>query len=152
NSTRDYFQAHVAADAGTFIGAPLVPRVGDGVIFTVSRRRPAAGTEFAGVIAAALSPRRFEDFYRSIDERPESHFGLLRADGTYLARHPELPAPGMRLDPRSSFRRLIAEQPQGGLYTTVSGIDGVERRFAVRRVAGYPLYVSAGTETTAIWS
>ncbi len=42
---------------------------------------------------------------------------------------------------------MIAEHPEGGLYTATSGIDGVTRRYAVRPVNGTPLYVQAGIAT-----
>src|SRR5918997_5589365 len=43
NSERDYFRVQVPNDAGTYIGEVVIPRVGRDTIFTVSRRRPAAG-------------------------------------------------------------------------------------------------------------
>ena len=75
-------------------------------------------------------------------------FALVRADGAVLARWPETtagdqPAPGALTD-------AFARNPEGGLFTAVSRLDGVERRTGYRRVPGYPLYVAAGIDTSAL--
>jgi two-component system NtrC family sensor kinase len=69
-----------------------------------------------------------------------------------LARHPEILNRALRLDSSSGFGKLIAKQPLGGFYTTVSAIDSIERRFAVHRIPEYPVYVTAGIETSLIKS
>ena len=68
-----------------------------------------------------------------------------------LARYPAPPhdAPD-RLGPASGFGRLIAATPEGGFFTETSTIDGIERRYAARRLPGLPLYVEAGIATSAI--
>jgi signal transduction histidine kinase len=38
---------------------------------------------------------------------------------------------------------MIARSPQGGRYTAVSGVDRIERRFALRKLAGFPVYVAS---------
>src|SRR5262249_17996837 len=68
------------------------------------------------------------------------------------------PDPSGRLDPgaissplerrhqaRSNigFRDHVARSPEGGRYTAVSAVDQIERRFGVRKLAGFPVYVSA---------
>jgi two-component system NtrC family sensor kinase len=55
---RDYFQAHIASDVGTFISAVLTPRTPyqGASFFGVSRRRSSADGAFAGVIQASLLP------------------------------------------------------------------------------------------------
>ena len=47
---------------------------------------------------------------------------------------------------------MIAQSPEGGRYTTVSGVDRLERRFVVRKLAGFPLYVSSSLESREIVS
>ena len=78
-------------------------------------------------------------------------FALIRDDGLLLARYPPAPpgAPDASTNVRASAA-LIAASPAGGFYTTKSAIDGVERRFATRRLVNSPLYLSAGIETAAI--
>jgi two-component system NtrC family sensor kinase len=146
---RDYFSAHVAADIGTFIGATLVPRAPypGASFFGVSRRRAAAdGAAFTGVVQAALLPEYFESFYARIGGDPGSYFALRRADGATLARYPALAS-----DESLGHIALqaITARPEG-LVTATSPLDGIERRIGYRRLAEYPVYVSAGLETSAI--
>jgi two-component system NtrC family sensor kinase len=54
------------------------------------------------------------------------------------------------LDPATGFGQLIQNNPEGGRYTTKSAVDGLERRFAVRKLPGFPLYVSSSIETKEI--
>src|SRR4051812_30418500 len=60
NADRDYFQAQVARDAGTFIGDIVQARVGSWRFFVVSGRRaePAQGV-FNGVVAVSVLPDHF---------------------------------------------------------------------------------------------
>jgi two-component system NtrC family sensor kinase len=44
----------------------------------------------------------------------------------------------------------MAQNPDGGRYTSVSGIDQLERRFFLRKLAGFPLYVTSSLETRDI--
>lgn len=146
-SDRDYFKAHVSADIGTFIGDALTPRppYQGAPFFGVSRRRPSGDGSFAGVIQASVLPEYFENFYARIGRDPGSYFALSLTDGTVLAR---LPAIGRDL-------RLGGLVPAGqkikpGLMTVASPADGIERRIGYQKLAAYPLYVSAGLETSAI--
>ncbi len=145
---RDYFRAHVAADIGTYIGTPLVPRspYRGASFFGVSRRRLSADGRFTGVVQASLLPQYFENFYARIGREAGSYFAVRRADGTPLARFPVLPS-DRGLD--RSTMRVMAERP-AGLVTATSSIDGIERRIGYQRLAEYPVYVSAGLETSAI--
>jgi two-component system NtrC family sensor kinase len=58
----------------------------------------------------------------------------------------------MRLDRSSAVGQKIAANPKGGLITAVSPADGIERRLGYQKLAEYPVYVSAGLETSAIRS
>jgi signal transduction histidine kinase len=80
-------------------------------------------------------------------------FSLIRDDGLFLARYPMAPSGApTRLDENSGFRRTIARTPAGGLFTTLSPIDHIERRFAARRLDGTPLYVTTGFSTAVMRS
>ncbi|NOJ43960.1 ATP-binding protein [Bradyrhizobium australiense] len=150
-SDRDYFKAHVAGDIGTYIGEELTPRppYQGAAFFGVSRRRPSENGGFAGVIQASVLPEYFENYYARIGREPGSFFAVGRADGTVLAR---FPAAGrdIRLDRNSPIGKLIAADPKTGLITVTSPTDGIERRLGYQRLTEYPIYVSAGLETSAI--
>ena len=150
-SDRDYFRSHVAADIGTYIGEALKPRppYQGAPFFGVSRRRSNENGSFAGVIQASVFPEYFENYYARIGREPGSFFALGRADGIVLARFPTTDSE-IRLEHGGSIWKMIAANPVTGLVTVTSQADGIERRLGYRRLAEYPIYVSAGLEASAI--
>lgn len=150
-SDRDYYRAHVASDVGTFIGANLLPRppYQGAPFFGVSRRRVSLNGHFTGVVQASVLPEYFEKFYARIGRAPGSFFALGLTDGSVLARYPNLER-SARLDPKGPVGRSLSENPDGSLITIRAPGDNIERRIGYRRLAGYPVYVSAGLETSAI--
>jgi two-component system, NtrC family, sensor kinase len=151
-SDRDYFRAQLDRDAGTYVSDMRSPRL-PGIstdFFDLSRRLESPDGSFNGVIAVAVRPGYFEDFYALIGQTPGSFFGLVRGDGAYLARYP---VPGdrlRRLSPTSTLRTAVAQGLDHSLYTVNSEIDGVSRRIGFRKLAGFPLYALAGTTDAAI--
>jgi two-component system NtrC family sensor kinase len=148
---RDYFNAHVARDVGIFIGKSLLPRppYQGAPFFGVSRRRETADGSFIGVIQASVFPEYFADFYARIGRDPGSFFALGLVDGSILARHPTLPG-AERIDPKGPIGQKMIDHPNAGLITVTSPGDGIERRLGYQRLAGYPVYVAAGLESSAI--
>jgi two-component system, NtrC family, sensor kinase len=150
NSDRDYFRAQAAGDSGTYIGSMITAKIGGFRFFVVSQRRPSPDGAFNGVIAISVRPEHFRDFYARMSKGIADSFGLIRADGEFLARYPSREEP-MRLSPTSGLMRAIRQNAESGHVTGVSQIDGVERRIGYRRVPGFPVYVQVGIETAAIW-
>jgi two-component system NtrC family sensor kinase len=150
-SDRNYFKAHVAGDIGTYIGEALKPRppYQGAPFFGVSRRRPSEDGSFTGVIQASVLPEYFENFYARIGREPGSFFALGLTDGAVLARFPTVDR-DLRLDRSGPVGQKIAAHPAAGLITVTSPADGIERRLGYQRLAEYPIYVSAGLETSAI--
>ena len=148
---RDYFYAHVDQTIGTFIGASLTPRppYQGARFFGVSRRRDSEDGSFIGVIQASVLPEYFESFYARIGSDPGSFFAMGRTDGMLLAHFPRLDR-DLQLDPTGPVGQKIAAHPEHGLITIAWPSDGIERRIGYRRVAEYPIYISAGLETSAI--
>ncbi|MBB4428623.1 two-component system NtrC family sensor kinase [Bradyrhizobium sp. CIR48] len=148
---RDYFYAHVDQTIGSFIGTALTPRppYQGARFFGMSRRRDSDDGSFIGVIQASVLPEYFESFYARIGSDAGSFFAMGRADGVLLAQFPRLER-DLRLDPTGPVGREIAARPAHGLITVAWPSDGIERRIGYRRVAEYPIYVSAGLETSAI--
>jgi len=137
---RSFFAAQTAGDAGTYVSEILTPRL-TGLstpFFVLSRRRP-----------SAMVPQYFEEFYALIGRSPGSLYALLRADGRFLARYPERPDQG--LQPGSALHTTIA-QGRGRSIQTIrrSQIDAVERRVGHRKLEGFPVYVVAGIDSSAI--
>lgn len=152
-SDRNYFKAHVEKDIGIFIGEALKPRAPyqGAAFFGVSRRRQTDDGSFSGVIQASVLPEYFENFYARIGHDAGSFFALGLADGTVLARFPVLDR-DFRLDPHGAAAQKLAADPKAGIVTVTSPADGIERRLGYQRLAEYPVYVSAGLETSAIRS
>jgi two-component system NtrC family sensor kinase len=150
-SDRDYYKSHIDKDVGTFIGANLLPRppYQGAAFFGVSRRRTSVDGSFTGVVQASVFPEYFEKFYARIGRAPGSFFALGLTDGSILARYPALAA-AARLDPKGPVGRVLSTNPDGRLVTISAPGDNVERRIGYRRLAGYPVYVAAGLETSAI--
>jgi signal transduction histidine kinase/CheY-like chemotaxis protein len=147
---QDYFRAHVGKDAGTYFGEVHDSTFGGKPFFTISRRIVRDGA-FAGVLEVSVLPSEFYAFYTRLVYSEGLQYALIREDGAFLVRYPvpnKMPPPP--LDPSTAFRRTIAADPQGGFYRTVSAVDGIRRLFAVRRLAGAPVYVTAGITTDAI--
>jgi two-component system NtrC family sensor kinase len=150
-SDRDYFQAHVAGDIGTYIGIALTPRppYQGAPFFGVSRRRSNEDGSFAGVIQASVLPEYFENFYALIGSEPGSFFALGLTDGRVLARYPAADRE-LRVDRNGPVGQKLGANPKAGLITVTSPTDNIERRVGYQRLAEYPIYISAGLETSAI--
>lgn len=150
-SDRDYFKAHIDRDIGTYVGAALKPRppYQGAAFFGVSRRRSNEDGSFGGVIQASVLPEYFENFYARIGREPGSFFAFGLTDGMVLARFPASDR-NIRLDRNGPIGRKIAVDPKAGLITVTSPTDGIERRLGYQQLAEYPIYVSAGLETSAI--
>ncbi len=150
---RSYFKAHVAGAEGTLVSELLTPRWGAlrGSFFNLSGKRTAADGSFNNVIAVAMMPSYFEEFYGVIGRSPGSLYGIVRSDGVVLARYPVPEDRSRSLDSSSELRMAIAQGLDRALYTvSQSQIDAVARRVGYRRLAGFPVYVIAGIDGSAI--
>ncbi|WP_316395372.1 hybrid sensor histidine kinase/response regulator [Bradyrhizobium sp. 33ap4] len=152
-SDRDYFRIHAQGDIGTYIGEVLTPRppYQGSRFFSVGRRRNGDDGSFAGVIQASVLPEYFENFYARIGREPGSFLALIRTDGAVLAHFPAV-GHDVRFEPSGPLGRQIVANPEAGTMTIQSPADGIERRMRYQRLAEYPVYVSAGLETSAIQS
>ncbi len=148
-ANRDYFQAQVERDAGTFIGAVVKPIVRPDLLFGVSRRRAPQNGEFSGVIAIFVMPKIFSEFYDKMARGTDASFSLVKSDGTILARYPAPPGNVTRFESNSGFMNTLNSWPEGGIVDIVS-IDGLKRRVGYRKLGYTDLYVSDGIPTSAI--
>jgi two-component system, NtrC family, sensor kinase len=149
---RSFFNVHIAGDVGTYVSEVVEPRLQafGSPFFVLSRRRPSADGTFNGVVAVAVVPQYFEEFYALIGRSPGSLYALIRGDGKFLARYPEQPQRLRTLGPGSGLETAIAQGRERALYTVASQIDGAERRIGYLKLEGFPVYVIAGLETSAI--
>lgn len=151
-SDRDYFKAQIPGDAGTFIGSVLVPRASEGPYFGVSRRRPLQDGQFSGVVIVSVIPKVFTDFYSRLVRDTGGNYVLLKANGDILARYPASPEGVNRVNPEGGFMHILAENPAGGITTSLHTVDSIDRRVGVRRLSVSGLYASAGVELKTIYT
>ncbi len=147
NSDRSYFRAQLNA-FDTYVSEVIRARVGNQRFFVVSGRRtgePAAS--FHGVIGITVSPEHLSEFYRKLS-RGRDAFGLIRSDGSVLARYPE----GRFEDIHgpNDYSRAFQKEPDAGLMEIHSPLDSLERLVGYQKVRGYNVYVVAGVEKAAL--
>jgi two-component system, NtrC family, sensor kinase len=145
----DYFTAPRDGPPGIYIGGIHQSVSGGQPYFTFDRARHDAAGKFVGVVEMSLLGSDFSRFYSRLESGEDLEFALVRTDGTMLARFPPRSA-DIHLDARSGFHRVIAANPEGGLYTSTAGTDRIERRSGVRHIPGFPIYALAGIETAQI--
>ena len=147
---RAYLKGQLARDSNVHIGEALRIQLRDRLIVPVSKWRMDSSGTFSGYTEISVSPQAFEQFYEPLAKRTSASFALIREDGAVLARYPVPATSGIKLDASTGFVQLVARSPEGGEYTSVSGIDQRERRFSARRLEGFPVYVTSSLETRDI--
>jgi two-component system, NtrC family, sensor kinase len=146
---QDYFTGPRDHPNGLYVGHIHQSVSGGQAYFTLDQARRDASGRFAGVVEMSLLPSDFTGFYAQLTSGPGFGFAMLLDDGTILARYPPL-AGNVRLNPQGGFNRQIAANAAGGFYNAVSQIDHTEHRVGLRRVPGYPVYVSAFVQVPAV--
>jgi signal transduction histidine kinase len=117
--------------------------------FAVSRRRSTPDGHFDGIIHVALNPEYFSRFFQEAAPPGPHGAGLIREDGSILARSPAQATYG-RLEADNILMRSIAAQPDGGVLSGISSTDRRERHYAYRHVGDYPVYVAFGIDTDVV--
>jgi signal transduction histidine kinase/CheY-like chemotaxis protein len=149
-SDRDFFRVHVNGDGRTYYGQVYTSDFSGEPFFTVSRRIEQHG-KFIGVLEVSVLPSNFFKFFSALAYAQGLQYALLREDGLFMARYPQAPPKASdRLGEQTGFRRTVALSPKGGFYSSISPIDGIDRRFAIRRLDGTPLYLTAGVENATL--
>ncbi len=142
---RDYFALHrVNANHGLFIGAPIRSRMTGEWVISLSLRLNEADGEFRGVVLATLVIERFVDFYQTIDLGSEGVIGLVKRDGTILARSQMAPENYAVNVSKSPVLRMINDDgvTRGSMVLTAI-LDGVRRIYGFDSSAEYPIVVAA---------
>ncbi|WP_162305869.1 hybrid sensor histidine kinase/response regulator [Oleisolibacter albus] len=150
---RDFFLAARDNIGKAYVGAPVVGHLSQLPILNIGRARSSPDGQFNGVIAVAVLTSYFTDFYGKVLQSPRDSVALIRADGSMLARVPDVAGMPARLGPSVPLMQQIGKTDRG-VYRAVSAIDGVERLYAYRRVGDLPVYVSCGLDLRAfrqIW-
>jgi two-component system, NtrC family, sensor kinase len=146
---QDYFTGPRGHPDTLYIGHIHESVSGGEPYFTLDHARRDSHGNFVGVIEMSVRPRDFTSFYRQLTSSPGLGFAMVLEDGTILARFPPL-AEQVRLDAQGGFQRQINANPAGGFYNAMSQIDHTEHRVGLRRLPGFPVYVSAFIQLPAM--
>jgi signal transduction histidine kinase len=147
---RDYFQAQVERDAGTYVSAASRSRVRQEDFFGVSRRRSVRDGQFNGIIMISITPKVFAEFYRQLAGDTAASFTLSKSDGAILARYPMPAGDVTHFRPDSGFMLSVVDHPEGGFVTTSYSADDLQRRFAYLKLGYADLYLSDGLPIDSI--
>ncbi len=144
---REHVAVHVKNDTGAlFVGKPVLGRVSQKWSIQLTRRINKPDGSFGGVVVVSLDPFYFSRFYGEVDLGRGGSVALVGADGIVRARQSGTGASvGQDLANDDQFRKLV--KLGTGEFVAASTFDGVERQFAVRRLADYPLFVVVGLST-----
>ena len=147
---RDYFQAQVERDAGTYVSAASRSLVRQEDFFGVSRRRSVRDGQFNGIIMISITPKVFAEFYRQLAGDTAASFTLSKSDGAILARYPMPAGDVTHFRPDSGFMLSVVDHPEGGFVTTSYSVDDLQRRFAYLKIGYADLYLSDGLPIDSI--
>lgn len=142
---REHFRIHLdQPDTVTYIGHPVFGRVSQRWTIQVSHALRRNG-EFQGVVVLSVSPDYISGYFREIFTSNNDVALLVYEDGTYLARS-SLQEQTLNTKVPDDRPFLRERDRLAGSYQAVPALDHVERFYAWRRIAGYPLVVSIGLE------
>ena len=144
NAGREYFLFHRShEERGPHIGVPVKSRTTGELLVPVSRRINHADGSFAGVALATIDVDFFMKFYDSLDIGEAGAVGLVLENGTMVTRRPySVEMVGKNVAGAEFFRTYVARGPAGTAYIK-SAQDGVTRLNSFRRLANYPVFVTA---------
>ncbi len=139
---------------GLFIGKPVLGKVSKRWTIQISRRIVAQDGKVLGVVVASLDPGYFDDVFRRVAIGRVGSVTLVGQDRTVRARVVGGSSTGVGAQIAETSPIARADAPAEGAFTSPSGVDGIERGFAFRRIAEYPLFVVVGSgveESLAPW-
>lgn len=136
----------ISAD-GLFIGKPVLGKVSKRWTIQVSRKIVAADGRTLGVVVASLDPGYFDEVYRRVSLGSQGSVSLVGEDRTVRARVVGREPAGMGSQISATSPIAREDAAIDGTYRVTSGVDGVDRLVAWRRVASYPLFVTVATGT-----
>ncbi|MBB6307067.1 sensor domain-containing diguanylate cyclase [Xanthobacter tagetidis] len=151
---RDYFKVHRERDAGTFLSSPYASRLrqNDPSIGMTVRLSRADG-KFDGVVLAAFRLAFFKSLFEKVDLGPDGIISLVNTDGTMVYRHPSTDGTGNAGESVADapvFARMRATP--NGSFTGTSKIDGLTRYYVTQKIGDFPLILSVGISTSAIFA
>ena len=144
----DYFIKHKNdSNARLVFSKPLLSRVTNKWLFTVSQRFNNPDGSFAGIILASISIDSLMQMFSTFDLGKDGVITLRDADLDVIARHPATMGKRSTIGSKAVSRELKDRVERGeiaGTYISPGSIDSMRRIFSYRKLSQYPLYVNAG--------
>jgi diguanylate cyclase (GGDEF)-like protein len=139
---RDYFKELAANDDDRLVfSQPMLSRVSGDSVVVLARRIDLPGEPFRGIIFISMKTSHFRDMYDSLATLPQQTFSLLRDDGTFMLRQPDVEdRAGTRIRTEKPFLDIVAKG--GGSFRGQGIFDPIVRWIAIHPLAGYPLIVT----------
>ncbi len=133
---RDYFIHHRNSPDNTLhLGRPIVSKVLDRLIFTVSRPLTRPDGSFNGVVVVSFPLDYFDSFYQSIATRPDLQAALVRTDGWLLMASPhDDRAYLVNIAGKELLSTRIKQAPSGTFHNVQAGYDGQDRQVGYARI------------------
>jgi C4-dicarboxylate-specific signal transduction histidine kinase len=147
-SDREHVRAHLGADQGLFVSAPLVGRLSGRRGLQVTRRMAGPDGDLIGVAVVSIDPDVLSAHLARIQSGPQDQMFLLRADGTVLARSDATEAGPARVALGAAVQDVLAAG-RGAVIRGSGPLGGPDRFTAIRAVPGTPLVVGAGIDAGA---
>ena len=145
---RDFFVAHrERKERGLIVTPPLLGKVSGiwGIAFTRSYR--SAEGSFAGVISALIPVETFAQLLALPTLGRDDTVVMRSVDMELIARIPKIEGPAGQPGHKQvshEFAELFASGAATAFLHTAATPDGIERTYAVQRVAGLPFTVAVG--------
>ena len=149
---RDYFKAfRDHADASLYFSFPHISRIDGMSNMAISRRLAHADGSFAGAVATGIHLDHFQDLFAGLNLGLQGSVTLLRDDGILLARRPaEREQVGRDVHEAAVFQHL--RDSTSGIFESTAKVDGVERIYGYRRIAGTPLVIIVGLSHAEVFA
>ena len=146
---RAYFQAFKSKSAAAPVLIQLVHgRFAGGWATVVAYGITAPNGEFLGVVARAITPASFEQFFASVALGEDAAITMYHRDGTLLARYPHIDQMIGENFAGSPVHQQILSKSDHGTMRLKSPIDGLDRLAAARALREFPISIIA-TETVS---
>ena len=141
----DFFQAHVARDAGLFISQVFVSRINGKLALVFSRRISGPGGVLKGVILVGTPIDLFENLFRRFEVGDHGTVILTDDSGILLARRPAAPAlVGKKVLRDDGVLAGLHAGANAGVHINKAPVDGVERMLGLERAGATRLVVGVG--------
>lgn len=147
---RDYFRFHQSEAGGLHVGHPLRGRMTGNWFISLSRRVEGPNGGFGGLVAAAVEPAHYEDFYRQLQLDRDDALALFHKDGTLLFRVPaDEGTIGENFSSLRLFREGVARRSEGSFWGE-GRLGGRPRLVSYRAASEAPLVVTVAFDRSKL--